>query len=145
MDDGSATWTLVAGLALFAGLTAWSALTGNADQPSALAASGVPPSTPVRASAPVAKVVRCTVVSVKAQPRNFYRYEQVDYGYQLAAVVFNKGEAGWAAIVARLSTSEGEYERKETLFMAKEAALTLAYDFPEPTLAAKNIQGQVSC
>jgi len=70
---------------------------------------------------------------------------EADAGYRYNVRVKNKGEKGDLTIIANLSTSEGEFERKQTLAFDSQEIRDLSFAFHEPTINASNIQGSITC
>lgn len=64
----------------------------------------------------------------------------LDYGVSVTLTAKNVGEPGNITIVPRLSTSEGEWDREQSLSFGAGEARTLTYFFHEPTINATNIQ-----
>jgi len=62
-----------------------------------------------------------------------------DYGIKVTVIVKNVGESGSLRITARLSCSEGEWERTRNLHFNANEAKTLTYSFHEPTINATDI------
>jgi hypothetical protein len=67
-----------------------------------------------------------------------------DAGYSISFTITNNGQTGDVLIMPKLSTSEGEWTRQQTLRFAAGESRELSYKFLEPTIQATNIQGSVS-
>ena len=68
-----------------------------------------------------------------------------DFGYRYNATVKNHGEQGEITVTAKISTSEGNFERVQKLNFGSGQSMDLTYAFPEPTINAANVQGRISC
>lgn len=87
----------------------------------------------------------CRVLAVQAVPDSYLIRENLDFGYTIQTRVRNVGEHGQMSIKATLSTSEGNFERTQTLTFNTNQEATLSYQFPEPTINASGIQPRVTC
>ncbi|MCB1129750.1 MAG: hypothetical protein KDN05_01380 [Verrucomicrobiae bacterium] len=70
--------------------------------------------------------------------------EQLDYGVRLLAHVKNNGQQGDVIIAVTLTSSEGEWTRKQTLNFDADETKELAYVFTEPTVNASNLQYRIT-
>ena len=70
--------------------------------------------------------------------------DQMDYGIRVTTSITNVGESDSLRITARLSTSEGEWERTQNLHFDANETKKLTYFFHEPTINATNIYYGVS-
>jgi hypothetical protein len=68
----------------------------------------------------------------------------LDAAYNMTFAVVNDGEQGEVQILPRISTSEGEWRRSQTLVMEKGERRTFSYTFPEPSISATNVQCEVN-
>ncbi|MCA9277905.1 MAG: hypothetical protein H6815_03865 [Phycisphaeraceae bacterium] len=67
-----------------------------------------------------------------------------DYGIEVTCVVSNESESSRdITITAMLSSSEGEWEREQTLRFNANESRNLSYFFHEPTVNATNLQSRV--
>lgn len=64
-------------------------------------------------------------------------------GYTVQFTIKNVGEKGAITIKPKLSCSEGEWSRKQTITLNAGASRNLSYFFHEPTINATNVQGSV--
>lgn len=87
----------------------------------------------------------CNVHTVKIETMPFVVNGEFDAGYQVTAVVGNEGPANAIGIVAKLTSSEGDFHRKQTIPFNKNEFKTLTYQFHEPTINATNVNAIVSC
>ncbi|MGR9088474.1 MAG: hypothetical protein ACU841_15595 [Gammaproteobacteria bacterium] len=87
----------------------------------------------------------CNVHTVKIEAMPFVINGEFDAGYQVTAVVGNEGPQTQLAIVAKLTSSEGDFHRKQTIPFDKNEFKTLTYQFHEPTINATNVNALVSC
>lgn len=68
-----------------------------------------------------------------------------DYGVLVQVSVHNRAdESGNIVVKARLSTSEGEWERQQTLYFSADQTKNLEYFFSEPSVNASGIQSRCS-
>lgn len=65
--------------------------------------------------------------------------DQFDAGVSYSFDLINRGETGPLQITVKLSTSEGEWSREQTLEFAPGERRRLTYFFHEPTINATNI------
>jgi hypothetical protein len=63
-----------------------------------------------------------------------------DAGYEVQAVVQNRGGRATFVVTATLSCSEGEWKRSRTIILAQEATEIVSFAFPQPTLSATDIR-----
>jgi len=68
-----------------------------------------------------------------------------DAGYRIDVAVKNVGEKGEIVVKAKLSTSEGEFERRQTLVFDSQETTNLSFNFHEPTINVENVQASLSC
>lgn len=87
----------------------------------------------------------CQIHSHKLQKDLFIIRNDSDFGYLLAAKVYNAGKTGAIYFKAELTTSEGEYQRSQKMEFAAGEVRTLYFQFPEPTINATNVRYTVSC
>jgi hypothetical protein len=66
-----------------------------------------------------------------------------DAGYTVTFNVKNKGEYGSITIIPKLTCSEGEWLREQTLILDKGESRVLSYFFHEPTINSTNVQATV--
>mgnify|MGYP007077470571 CR=1 FL=1 len=65
---------------------------------------------------------------------------EADYGIKVSFEVTNSGEAGIITVGPWLSTSEGEWDRKQKVTFDAGETRSFSYLFHEPTVNASNIQ-----
>lgn len=87
---------------------------------------------------------KCELLSRSLKPDLFLIQGEADAGYRYNVRVKNIGEKGEITIVAKLSTSEGEFKREQTLLFDSQEERNLSFTFHEPTVNATNIQGNIS-
>lgn len=92
-----------------------------------------------------ASEVDCAVEQVEVEPFVFVLNEQPDAGFVVMARIANKGSSASISAFARLSTSEGDFERTTTRQFGEKSSQVIRIDFPEPTANAANIQALVRC
>lgn len=68
----------------------------------------------------------------------------LDYGVTNRVTVENVGEQGEITIFAKVSTNQGEYERKRTLRFAAGEQKEVDFLFTEPTIGAADIRCEQS-
>lgn len=68
---------------------------------------------------------------------------EIDYGVTVNLKVKNVGESGEIKIVAAISTSEGEWQKKQTLIFKAGEEKKLSYFFHEPTINVRSVQCQI--
>lgn len=69
--------------------------------------------------------------------------DEPDAGYTITFTVKNIGKRGILTITPKLSCSEGEWTREQTLTLEAGASRNLSYFFHEPTINSTNVQGSV--
>ncbi len=69
--------------------------------------------------------------------------DSLDYGIDVSFTVKNVGKKGTITITPRLSCSEGEWTREQTLTFDEGESKTFTYFFQEPTINAENIYSSV--
>jgi hypothetical protein len=69
---------------------------------------------------------------------------ELDYGVAVHVTIRNVGRDGWTRITTRLSTSEGEWSRRQVLQLAAGTSRQLKYVFHEPTINTSNVQSYVT-
>lgn len=87
----------------------------------------------------------CKVHTVDIASESFLINEEIDAGYNVTTVVENKGAQAQRQIVAKLTSSEGDFVRKQTVPFKAGESKSLTYQFHEPTITATNINAIVSC
>ena len=87
----------------------------------------------------------CELVASSIEADAFFVNGEPDAGYRYNARVKNDGEDGEITILVELSTSEGGFEREQTLHFDGQQTQSLSYTFHEPTIYATNVQGRISC
>jgi hypothetical protein len=87
----------------------------------------------------------CAVEQVEVEPFVFVLNDQPDAGFVVKTRVSNAGAATSIRISARLSTSEGDFEKGTTRHFEKQSAQAVRIDFSEPTANAANVQAMVNC
>lgn len=87
----------------------------------------------------------CRVHTVKIAPEAFVINGQLDAGFKVTAVVENKGSQRQLVVIATLTSSEGDLQRKQTVPFSENESKELTYQFHEPTISATNISYVVSC
>lgn len=88
----------------------------------------------------------CQVISVKTDADMLLIGGEFDAGFSVNANVKNTGDvAALFKVVAKLSTSEGNFERTQDIVIFPDQVERLKYGFHEPTINAGNVQGRVSC
>lgn len=89
----------------------------------------------------------CDVITSEAVPQfsNFqcnsdFRIvnEEPDAGWTASFTITNVGKPGNINIMPKLSTSEGEWVRDQTLYFGAGESRNLSYFFSEPTINAEN-------
>lgn len=70
--------------------------------------------------------------------------DEPDAGYSISFTVKNVGENGVIKIIPKLSCSEGEWTREQTLTLNAGESRDLTYFFHEPTINSTNVQGTVN-
>jgi hypothetical protein len=88
---------------------------------------------------------KCSVISKTAVSDSFIVSGEPDYGITVRANLKNLGKKGNAYVEVNLSTSEGVFVRKQSIYMKEGAAQNLAFKFHEPSVNATNISYYVSC
>ncbi len=88
---------------------------------------------------------KCIITGEPIQPEVFIINDEPDAGYTYKLNAKNVGDTGEITVEVTLSTSEGEFNRKQTLAMDSGEQRKLSFSFPEPTVNASNIQGRASC
>lgn len=68
---------------------------------------------------------------------------EFDAGQTIKVTVKNTGKKGALTIVPKLSSSEGEWTRQQTLTFEAGESRNLTYFFHEPTINSTNIEGTV--
>jgi hypothetical protein len=94
---------------------------------------------------PQASEIDCAVEQVEAEPFVFVLNDQPDAGFVVMARIANRGTSASISVSARLSTSEGDFERTTTRQFSEKSSQVIRIDFPEPTANAANIQALVRC
>ncbi len=69
---------------------------------------------------------------------------QLDAGYTISFTVKNTGQEGVITINAKLSCSEGEWTRSQTVNFKPNESNNFSYFFHEPTINATNVHGSVN-
>jgi hypothetical protein len=87
----------------------------------------------------------CAVEQVDIESFVFVLNDQPDAGYVVKARISNKGASSSIKASARLSTSEGDFERSTTRHFGEDSVQVIRIDFPEPTANAANVQALVRC
>lgn len=70
---------------------------------------------------------------------------EFDYGVKVSFDVTNTGEAGLVEVAVTLTSSEGNWTRKEKSYFEKGETKNLFGVFTEPTVESKNIQYRINC
>ena len=70
--------------------------------------------------------------------------EGPDYGVTVSVTIKNTGQAGSITIMPEVSTSEGEWDRTQSLHFDAGEVKSLDYFFKEPSMNAENIHYGVS-
>lgn len=84
------------------------------------------------------------VASIDTNPGTRIRSGEPDDGIELTCVVSNQSDTSRdITITATLSSSEGEWEREQTLRFNANESKELEYFFHEPTIDATNLQSRV--
>src|SRR5690606_24888202 len=87
----------------------------------------------------------CAFSNLKAVSDVFLVNGEMDAGYTVSVTVKNVGKEGKVALVANLSTSEGDFHRSQELQLPEGDVRDLKYQFTEPTLNATNVQARMEC
>lgn len=87
----------------------------------------------------------CKVHTVNVTSEPFIINGEFDAGYKVTTVVENKGPQTQLQILAKLTSSEGDIHRKQTVPFNKNESKNLIYQFHEPTISATNVSAIVSC
>lgn len=69
---------------------------------------------------------------------------EFDFGHQVVVKIKNNGQQGPVIVNVVLSTSEGEWTRKQTVTMSADETKELAYLFTEPTVNASNVEYRIT-
>ena len=88
---------------------------------------------------------KCKLLNNSLNSDVFLVKGEPDAGYRYNVGVINTGDRGEITITATLSTSEGEFSRKQTLVFGSQEKSSLSFTFHEPTVNASNVQGRLSC
>lgn len=70
--------------------------------------------------------------------------DEFDAGAKITFTLKNVGESGIIKIMPKLSCSEGEWTREQSVILNAGESREFTYFFHEPTINATNIQGSVS-
>jgi hypothetical protein len=87
----------------------------------------------------------CVVTAYDAKEDMFINGGQSDYGIAIFGTVKNTGEDGEVSVAVRLTSSEGEFERKQKILLKKREILDVKYQFAELTENATNMQYYIQC
>lgn len=89
--------------------------------------------------------MRCSQPVVQVISDVFYINGQADAGYTVKATIRNEGNAGFAVLLAQLSSSEGTFVRQRDFYFAAGSTQEIVFQFHEPTINAYNVQAIVRC
>jgi hypothetical protein len=87
----------------------------------------------------------CKIHTVDVVSDTFVVNEEFDAGYKVTTTVENKGATAQLVIVTKLTSSEGDFQRTQTVFFNENESKSLTYQFHEPSISATNINAIVSC
>ncbi|MEW8429483.1 MAG: hypothetical protein AB2615_07185, partial [Candidatus Thiodiazotropha sp.] len=87
----------------------------------------------------------CKVHTVNVTSEPFIINGEFDAGFKVVAVVENKGSASQLVVTAKLTSSEGDLQRRQTVPFNENESKSLTYQFHEPTIGATNVHAYVSC
>jgi len=87
----------------------------------------------------------CAILGVTTSADTYFVQDEPDFGYTVRTIIHNRGQAGVVRVKATISTSEGNFERAQSIDFDANQQSTLAYQFSEPTLNATNIQSVIHC
>lgn len=88
----------------------------------------------------------CKIVGdLQIQDGIFAVNNQPDYGFEVDATIRNDGDDGDVRLTASLNSSEGKWERNQTIRLTKGQVRSLQFIFPEPTNNATNVEGHFTC
>jgi hypothetical protein len=88
---------------------------------------------------------RCTVSNTSGAADSFVTNGEADFGYTVVVDVKNSGEAGDIILKVKLSSSEGEWQREQTVRFGAGQSQELKFGFSEPSINATNIRYGVQC
>ena len=88
---------------------------------------------------------KCSVVLANVNEDSFLISGEPDYGFSVFTMLKNSGKDGNVFVNVSLSSSEGELERKQTVFLKAGETQSLNYQFAEPTVNATNVKYSVTC
>jgi len=87
----------------------------------------------------------CQLSTIETEPDVGIVNGEPDAGVRVGFTLRNAGQAGPIQVDVRLSTSEGEFSRSQSITADGNGSRRLRYFFHEPTINAENIQAQVTC
>lgn len=87
----------------------------------------------------------CELIGKSLNEDIFLIQGEPDAGFRFDVTVKNSGDKGEITFNAKLSSSEGEFERKQTLMFNSQETSTLSFNFHEPTINVDNVQASVTC
>ena len=83
------------------------------------------------------------VSNMKCEPDVGVIRGELDAGVKVSFTIMNQGNRGAVRVTASISTSEGEWSRRQDLTLGANQRRRLEYFFQEPTVNATNIQCNV--
>ncbi len=154
---GTFDWSDLLCLALASLLLAFPARRANCrtltvSTPKALALGGViviygllaGGSVDTKSSAETSKAI-CQITNINGEPDAQVIDGEMDAGVMVRFTVTNIGERGTIKVETRLSTSEGQWSKKQSLVFDAGESMNLEYFFHQPTINAANIQYSSRC
>ncbi|MCO5146664.1 MAG: hypothetical protein M9895_10880 [Aquamicrobium sp.] len=90
-------------------------------------------------------IYACRVEKIDVNNEVFIINNDSDYGFVVNVLVRREYRDGDVTVKVRLSSTEGDIEKRRTIYMKKDQASVVQLQFPEPTINAQQVQAFASC